>query len=372
MLNRRILYIGIVVPKKGKGGADIVNARNIKLLKENYGDNLYIYELNNVFSKSEIVKKISLLYNLLRFNVGAIRESEYLRILEIIEQYKIDDIFLSTSIYGKLSIKIKKRFPNIRIISFFHNIEVQYNREECKINKSLTRRIISQVINKNESHVVENSDILITLNNRDAKLLYEIYNKNSTLILPTSFDDVYNEEEAKHYTPLLNGTVRLLFVGVNFFANTHGIKWFIDNVLPNIPNAHLTIAGRDMDKVLNSTDNITVCGYVDDLAQLYYKADVVVLPIFYGGGMKTKTAEALMYGCPVVATDEALEGYDFNIELVGVRANTKEEMIKGIKSLISNKDKLLQHRINSRNIYNEMYNTSKYLKLLKEILLLHI
>ena len=43
-----------------------------------------------------------------------------------------------------------------------------------------------------------------------------------------------NEEEAKHYTPLLNGTVRLLFVGVNFFANTHGIKWFIDNVLPNI------------------------------------------------------------------------------------------------------------------------------------------
>ena len=119
MFNRRILYIGNAVPKSGKGGADVINARNLKLLKEVYGDNLYIYELNNAFPKSEIVKKISILYNLLRFNVGAIKEPDYLRILEIIEQYKIDDIFLSCSLYGKLLNKIKKRFPNIRVISFF-------------------------------------------------------------------------------------------------------------------------------------------------------------------------------------------------------------------------------------------------------------
>ena len=57
MHNRRILYIGNTVPKSGRGGGDVINARNLKLLEEVYGDNLYIYELNNVFSKSEIVKK---------------------------------------------------------------------------------------------------------------------------------------------------------------------------------------------------------------------------------------------------------------------------------------------------------------------------
>lgn len=321
------------------------------------------------------MSKISTMYNLLKLNVGAINDFDYEKILGLIERFKIDDIFISYSLYGKLSNIIKGAYPKVRIISFFHNIESHYNSEECKIDKSIKRRVIAKVINKNESYVVQNSDIIITLNNRDARLLYDIYNKNSTLILPTSFEDVYDEAEANTYTPLLNGKVHLLFVGVNFFANTHGIKWFIDNVLANIPDAHLMIVGRDMDKVFKNTDNITVYGYVDDLAQLYYKADVVVLPIFYGGGMKTKTAEALMYGCPIVATDESLEGYDFNVELVGAKANTKEEMINGIKSIISDKEKLLQYRINARNIYCKMYNTDIYryiAKLFVQIIYKHI
>ena len=35
---------------------------------------------------------------------------------------------------------------------------------------------------------------------------------------------------------------------------------------------------------------------VDDLAPYYKKAAAVIMPIFMGGGMKVKTAEALMNG----------------------------------------------------------------------------
>ncbi len=42
----------------------------------------------------------------------------------------------------------------------------------------------------------------------------------------------------------------------------------------------------------------------------YYKHAAVILPIKYGAGMKVKTAEAMMYGRTIFASDEALEGYD--------------------------------------------------------------
>ena len=39
-----------------------------------------------------------------------------------------------------------------------------------------------------------------------------------------------------------------------------------------------------------------VVGEVESLAQWYHDAYFVVAPIFDGSGMKTKVAEALMYG----------------------------------------------------------------------------
>ena len=47
-----------------------------------------------------------------------------------------------------------------------------------------------------------------------------------------------------------------------------------------------------------------------ELARFYQSADVVAVPVTSGGGMKTKVAEALAYGVPIVATREALVGYE--------------------------------------------------------------
>ena len=128
----------------------------------------------------------------------------------------------------------------------------------------------------------------------------------------------------------------LLFVGINFFANVDGIKWFIDKVLPSL-DCKLIIVGKGMDqeKFVHS-EKIEVKGYVEDLACYYYAADVVILPIFAGGGMKTKTAEAMMYGSPIVGTKEAFEGYEFNFQDAGGLCNSDIEFIETINSLKKN------------------------------------
>ena len=57
------------------------------------------------------------------------------------------------------------------------------------------------------------------------------------------------------------------------------------------------------------SDKVHTIGTVSSLKEWYVDADLVVAPIFEGGGMKVKTAEALSYGKHFIGCTESLEGY---------------------------------------------------------------
>ena len=75
------------------------------------------------------------------------------------------------------------------------------------------------------------------------------------------------------------------------------------------------------------TNKITLYDKVDDLEQLIISADLFLIPIFHGSGMKVKTAQALMYGKNIIGTSEAFEGYDVDFKRVGALCNTAKEFI---------------------------------------------
>ncbi len=288
-------------------------------------------------------------------------------IFRLIKKEKIEIVFLSSSRYGKLARKIKKRFPHIRIAIFFHNIEKQYVVEEYRVNPSLKNKLISHVTVYNERMSCLYGDYFIVLNQRDQLLLKSYYNIESTFLLPTTFIDKY--DPTKKRTIDIEHTFTILFVGFAFFANIEGVTWFIENICPALRNYRLQIVGSGMDTKFTSSNNIEVHGFVDDLADFYYNADLVILPIFSGGGMKTKTAEALMYGCPIVGTKEAFEGYELDYERVGGVANTKEEMIDRIETLQMNLDKRIEAGKYARTIFEQKYEFSRTVEILKNRML---
>lgn len=78
-------------------------------------------------------------------------------------------------------------------------------------------------------------------------------------------------------------------------------------------NAKLVVVGKNMEEIKEKasvSENIVVEGTVEELGKYYAAADVMVVLIFMGGGMKVKAAEALMYGKTIFASKEALEGYE--------------------------------------------------------------
>lgn len=339
----KILFIGNN-PNKVTSGVDYINKRNIDALKAIFNSDLIIQK---ICCSNKPLTFINLVF---KYMSGlSLLEEE--KILKIIEKHNIQLIFIGESRLGRLAKTIKKYYPNIIIITFFHNIEIQYIEEELKSNPSLKNHIMKRAISFNERYSIKYGDKFIVLNNRDKTLLKDLYKKDASLILPTSFKDYYN----KHHTITNHKIFTMLFVGTSFFGNLTGLKWFIKEVLPEIKNVKLLIVGKGMDKEFKRTEKIEVYGFVENLETYYYNCDLVVLPILTGGGMKTKTAEAMMYGCSIVGTSEAFEGYDIEYDKIGGIANTKAEMINLITKLRDNKLLNRNAKNYSRKIFLEKY-----------------
>lgn len=204
------------------------------------------------------------------------------------------------------------------------------------------------------------SDKFITLNQRDSQLLKKYYNKQSTIQLPTSFVDKFNVIKAKETILNTKEEITYLFVGVSFFPNIEGVQWLLDNVMPYVDGV-LYVIGKGMDHVQfnNLNERVKILGFVDDLSEYYYHAKCVVSPIFSGAGMKTKTAEALMYGKTIIGTTEAFEGYDIDNHCMFC-CNTKEEFIDTMNALNSREPQYINNA--SRELFEEKYSISSSLK----------
>lgn len=294
-----ILYIGQSVDKV-KTGADSVNKRNIQLLKNIFQDGLYIYNIS---------ENVNSFFEKITGYLGGLRKIDIGEIINLISINNIQCVFLSQSLYGRLCVTLLKNYPKLKIITFYHNIERQYALEFIRVSgiKHLPFYLSASY---NEFLSAKYSNYHIVLNNRDSHLLRKLYNISSDLNLPVSYEDsfdvnkiVFNSTEDPFY----------LFVGTAFFANIQGVEYFINDILPHI-SGKFVVVGKGMEqfqeKWCSISSKVQVYGYVDDLSSFYYSATAVVAPIFSGGGMKTKIAEALMYGKNIIGTEEAFVGYE--------------------------------------------------------------
>lgn len=314
----KILYIGNI-PANSMGGADVVNKRNYTLLEEISNGKIDVIELNVTSAKDKLFLGIS---------SQTIKEIE-----NALSRKNYTHVFFSQSLYGRAVKFIRKKFPYIPIFVFCHNVEVDYAMSYLRTS-GLKALPFYLVVKKWEKEAINNSSAIITLNSRDSKRFKEVYGKDAAFELPTSFKDVFMEEKANQIIAKNNQSrIDYLFVGVSFFANVQGCQWFIDNVLPYV-HGNFYIVGKGMDKIQfkNLSDRIYLKGFVDDLSEYYYRAKMIVSPIFTGAGMKTKTAEALMYGKTIIGTTEAFEGYKLDNRCMKL-ANSKKQFIDAIQTV---------------------------------------
>lgn len=293
--------------------------------------------ISNVFEyrKGEYTKN-RFQRNLNRLFIGRYNDFtlwDFLSICSIIKKERIEILFFDGSRIGYLAKKIKNRFPHLKVITFFHNVEYQYVLNVIS-RLSTYKRLLAQIDLKNvycgEKSACEVSDIIISLNDRDAVMIQEKYGRYPDAVFPISLKDNF---DSKYLFPHNHNIPIGLMVGSNFPPNANGLDWFIRKVLPFV-KMKLYVIGSGMDSLLSKysdVKNLEIIGYVDDLKEYYAKADFMIMPIFEGSGMKVKTAEALEYGKIIIAAPEAAVGYTYTDEIKVCK--NAEEFIKTITSL---------------------------------------
>lgn len=280
------------------------------------------------------------LRNLLEGNITQRSNQDIDEIVNLINKNQYDIVLFGSSETGKLISEVKKRC-NVKTMTWYHDIVADVIERKKKTEFNLKMLPIWNAEKKAEGTDARFTDVPIVLHRRDAELLQKYWGRKTDVFIPIALEDKfvpydYSAESEK------NEKLQLLFVGAyNWSVNVEAAKWFCENVMSKLNDyaVQFNIAGFQMENLLKDGwvgqyKNVKVLGTVDDLAETYKKADVVVEPILTGSGMKVKTAEALMHGKEVIGTQEALVGYD---ELSDKVCETAEDFISTIIQYTTNR-----------------------------------
>ena len=270
-----------------------------------------------------------------------------------------DLLFLDGSSYCGWTRNLR---PSIKKLVFCHNIEKEYIWGWVRHQNWLFLPRFFTVW-RNEGRLVQQADYVICLNQRDAHSLERLYGRKANLILPISFSDRFDPVQAAKAP----GSGRLLFVGSYFAPNVEGLRWFCRQVLPHIPWS-LDVVGKGMEQLRGelASEKVSVIGAVPDLAEYYYRAEAVVMPVLFGSGMKVKTAEALQYGKAIFATREALEGYQVQDLPAVQECNSAEAFIQALTAFRAASSRRVYPE--NRQRFLELYETSRQEERLRALL----
>jgi len=309
----RVLYLSAGYAR-GTGGA-VVAGRNQRWLTEAFG--------------RERFRRLDLrwyVFDPLRFRTGAGQRLRALvwRVIESLKWhgtllwYRPSVVFVDGSHLHVPSFRFLKR---IDTVVFYHNVEQDYRRQ--------SEPGYALVATETERRLTREAAARICLNERDSCRLRELYGKAADYLMPTTLVDRGGRANVG------GDDGYLLFVGSDFFGNTEGLFWFIENCMAKI-GLRLVVVGSGMDRhrgkyaALESRGLLEFRGYVEDLGDVYRRAKAVVSPTISGCGMKTKIAEALMYDKLIFGTDEAFVGYE-GIDDVAVRCRSSEDFIRALQ-----------------------------------------
>ena len=307
---KTVLFIDHYVPQFDKDAGSRTVFLYIKLLVElGYnvkfiGDNFYRHE-----PYTSILQKmgVEVLY-------GPYYAQNYLSWLSENGQF-IDYVFFNRPHITKKYIDdVIKTCNRSKFIYYGHDLHYVRVEREALLKNDNTLLNEANEWKKTEFKIFSKVDLILYPSYNEVNILKQEFPSYNIMVLQPY---AYEIDENKEYS--FNKRKDIMFVGgFRHGPNYDGIKWFIQDVLPEvlskIPDLVLHVVGSyPPEELLNmQSKNVKVEGFVsdDDLIKLYEEVRLVVVPLRYGAGIKGKVIEAMSHGVPVLTTTCGAEGIE--------------------------------------------------------------
>ena len=320
-----------------------------KMIMEGDGINFITnFKRKNIFNRFiDGIIKYRILYPILMkfipsyYRTNGTTKERLVKLLNNIEQPELYDIVIVEFPPLVLQSKvIKDFFPNAKLIASIHDVSFQ----------SLSRSISSRKIwisdekyvrqfKKFEISQLNNFDLIVSLSDKDSKLIETEISESTPIITISPYYDTY--------TYRIDKPDGIFFFGaMNRKENSESVKWFLKNVWQGIgkllPDLKFYIIGggvsAEFRNFCEQYTGVNILGFIDDPTFYFNKCYAMVIPLMYGAGIKIKTIESFVSGIPLICNAIAIEGIPAQREKDYMHCETPEEWTEAILQLVGDEN----------------------------------
>lgn len=280
-------------------------------------------------------------------------------IKECIKTNKIDIINVDSPHMGLNLFELNTRIP---IVLNQHNIEWKVYENISSASNNLIKKFIYKIesirFKRFEKKLYEKIpfNMITFVSKEDREYFLNKYPNMRTELVPVGAD--YKGIKYDWNKKSNN----MIFVGkMSYAPNIEAVIWFTKNVFPrikkDIADARMFIVGKDPIKEVQSLESINgvvITGGVSSLDEYYMKADLDVIPLLHGGGVKVKLLEGLGYNVPIVTTPIGTQGTVFGNNHLLI-SNSAEEMAIQCISFLKDRKQYKEMFENTFSLFKNEY-----------------
>lgn len=213
---------------------------------------------------------------------------------------------------AKYTPEVKKYNPKARIVYCCHDLhflrelrehEVNGNQKEAERVRNYAREEISRM---------DIADVIFDVSAYEKSILDPQLKHAIVEVNP-----IFIYREFPEFKENFDQRQDLLFVGsFKHPGNLDGVDWLCKEIMPKVikamPDVKLHLVGAHPTPKIKALANehIIVHGFLSDeeLAEMYSRCRLSVVPLRFGAGVKGKVLEAMYHGLPIVSTSIGTEG----------------------------------------------------------------
>jgi len=261
-----------------------------------------------------------------------------------------DIVQIEQSQMGWIIPYVREHSPRSRIVLNLHNVEYLIWRrwfetsEDPDDKREYYRKYIE--LKKLEEQYWRQIDYCMAVSEDEAAIFREACPDVEVAALPSG-----GGIDTLHYAYKRNDAAepRLCYIGsMNWEANTQGLLWFIDRVMPLVieqyPDTvlHLAGAGKVDERFLariRDNPRVRFWGQLEDERPFIYAGKIFIVPLWVGAGARVKIPTAWACGIPVVSTVIGAEGLNYRNGQHAYVSDDPREQAQAIVELLGNPER---------------------------------